>query len=75
MSTLNFIGLKRPGRGAVQLMPTLGSTLKKEQRYNLCTMSTFNFMGLKRPGLGADKLMPSKFTTLMKEQRYTFAVQ
>jgi hypothetical protein len=33
MITLNFIGLKRPGRGAVQLMPSLEATLKKEQRY------------------------------------------
>jgi hypothetical protein len=35
MSTLTFIGLKRPGPGAVQLMPSLVSTLKKEQWYTL----------------------------------------
>jgi hypothetical protein len=33
MSTLIFMGLKRPGRGAVQLMPSLETTLKKEQMY------------------------------------------
>jgi hypothetical protein len=33
MSTLTFMGLKQPGRGAVQLMPSLVTTLKKEQRY------------------------------------------
>jgi hypothetical protein len=30
MITLNFMGLKRPGRGAVQLMPSLVTTLKEE---------------------------------------------
>jgi hypothetical protein len=33
MSTLNFMGLKRPGPGVVQLMPSLVTTMKKEQRY------------------------------------------
>jgi hypothetical protein len=33
MSTLAFLGLKRPGRGAVQLMPSFMTKLKKEQRY------------------------------------------
>jgi hypothetical protein len=34
MSTLIFIFLKRPRRGAVQLMPPLVTTLKKEKRYS-----------------------------------------
>jgi hypothetical protein len=33
MSTFTFMGLKRPGPGAVQLMPSLVTTLKKKQRY------------------------------------------
>jgi hypothetical protein len=33
MTTLIFVGLKRPGRGAVQLMPSLVTTVEKEQRY------------------------------------------
>jgi hypothetical protein len=35
LSNLNFMGLKRPERGAVQLMPSLVTTLKKEQRYTV----------------------------------------
>jgi hypothetical protein len=34
MNTLNFMGLNRPGRSEFQLMPSLVTTLKKEQRYN-----------------------------------------
>jgi hypothetical protein len=33
MNTLIFMGLKLPGRGAVQLMQSLVTALKKEQRY------------------------------------------
>jgi hypothetical protein len=33
MSTLIFMGFKRPGLGAFQLMPSSVTTLKKEQRY------------------------------------------
>jgi hypothetical protein len=33
MSSLNFMGLDRSERGTVQLMPSLVTTLKKEQRY------------------------------------------
>jgi hypothetical protein len=33
MSSLNFMGLKWPCSGALQLMPSLVTTLKKEQRY------------------------------------------
>jgi hypothetical protein len=33
MSTLTFMGLKQPGRGAILLMPSLVTRLKKEQRY------------------------------------------
>jgi hypothetical protein len=32
-NNLKFMKLKRPGRGAVQLMPSLVTALKKEQRY------------------------------------------
>jgi hypothetical protein len=34
MSTLTFMWLKRPERGCVQLVPSLVTTLKKDQRYN-----------------------------------------
>jgi hypothetical protein len=34
MSTLTFTGLKRPWRGAVQIMLSLVTTLKKEQKNN-----------------------------------------
>jgi hypothetical protein len=33
MRSLNFMGLKMPERGAVQLMQSLVTSLKKEQRY------------------------------------------
>jgi hypothetical protein len=33
MNTLTLMGLKRPGLGAVQLMPSLVTTLKKEPTY------------------------------------------
>jgi hypothetical protein len=33
LSTLIFMGLKRPGSGAVQLMLSLVTTLKQEQSY------------------------------------------
>jgi uncharacterized surface protein with fasciclin (FAS1) repeats len=71
MSNLNVNGLKRPGLVAVQQMPSLVTTLKKEQMYTLFSMSNLNFIGIKRPGLVAIILMPSLVTTLKKEQRYT----